>query len=416
MSVVFQRPYQFVPPDRNPLWPWLIQRLRIVDRYLKRKDGVVGYECRNLDRVRQSAQRGDGILWAPNHCRYADPLVLGWPSRELGIHVHAMASWHLFNEGAFDRFAIRKMGGFSIHREGTDRQALESAIDILVDTKRPLVLFPEGTTSRTNDLIIPLLDGVSFIARTAARRRAKSGSGDVMIFPVGIKYLCIDKIDDWAKDQLSRLERSFGWKHPPENSIPKRTIRLSETILALHEIRCFGESSSGDTSQRRAVLIQHLLSHCESVLQIQPSDRDVASGDLHTWQRSVLDRVRQIRSAVASKYFAEHYPSPPCSKLVACVDDADLAQEQLSTPDDYLGKDVVTDTRIVESIQLMQESLFGKSDASLPLKAVVEFGEPIPVPSERAPRGEEDPLMGQLRERLTNLVGKLSHEARKWSD
>ena len=128
-------------------------------------------------RCRESLDRGDGILLAPNHCRYADPLVLGWPARELRTHVYAMASWHLFNKGRFDAFAIRKMGGFSIHREGTDRQSLETAIDILATAERPLILFPEGTTNRTNDVLKPLLDGVSFIARSAARRRAKACGG-----------------------------------------------------------------------------------------------------------------------------------------------------------------------------------------------------------------------------------------------
>ena len=137
MSVVLDRPYEFVPPHRGNWWPSFIQRFRIVDHYLRRKEGVVSHECRNLDVFRDSLKRGDGILLAPNHCRYADPLVLGWPAREVRTHVYAMASWHLFNKGRFDSFAIRKMGGFSINREGTDRQSLETAIDILATAERP---------------------------------------------------------------------------------------------------------------------------------------------------------------------------------------------------------------------------------------------------------------------------------------
>ena len=126
MTVVFDRPYQFIPPHRGNLWPSFIQSFRLVDRHLKHKEGVVDYECRNVERLSQSLDRGDGILLAPNHCRYSDPLVLGWPARQAGTHVYAMASWHLFNEGAFDSFAIQKMGGFSVNREGADRQSLET--------------------------------------------------------------------------------------------------------------------------------------------------------------------------------------------------------------------------------------------------------------------------------------------------
>ena len=110
--------------------------------------------------------------WPPITAATPIRLVMGWPARILGTHVFAMASWHLFNEGWFDAFAIRKMGGFSINREGTDRQSLETAIDILANAERPLILFPEGSTNRLNDYLLPLLEGVTFIARSAARRRA----------------------------------------------------------------------------------------------------------------------------------------------------------------------------------------------------------------------------------------------------
>ena len=72
MTVVFERPYKFVPPHRGILWPSLVQRFRLVDRYLKSKEGVVDYECRHLERLQDSVRQGNGVLLAPNHCRYAD--------------------------------------------------------------------------------------------------------------------------------------------------------------------------------------------------------------------------------------------------------------------------------------------------------------------------------------------------------
>ena len=212
MTVVFERPYKHVPPYRGNLWPSFIQRFRLVDRYLKHKEGVVGYECRHFDRMRASVDRGDGILLAPNHCRYADPLVLGWPAREIGVHLYAMASWHLFNQGRFDAFALRRMGAFSIYREGTDRAALETAIDILAVAERPLILFPEGTTNRTNDVLKPMLDGVTFIARTAARRRQKNVDGKVVVHPIALKYLCMGDVQAWTSKQLDVIEQRLGFQ------------------------------------------------------------------------------------------------------------------------------------------------------------------------------------------------------------
>jgi hypothetical protein len=399
MTVVFDRPYEFVPPHRGELWPSLIQLFRIVDRYLKKSEGVVSYECRNLELIKESLDRGDGILLAPNHCRYSDPLVLGWPARMLGTHVYAMASWHLFNQRWFDGFAIQKMGGFSINREGTDRKSLETSIEILAAAERPLVLFPEGATNRTNDILKPLLDGVAFIARTAARRRAKVSGGQVVMHPIGIKYLCLEDVSPWADRQLARLEQRLGWQQPMDQSVLQRTIRLAEGLLALKEVQYFGETKSGELPTRRDGLIAHLLDSTEQRLQMESKESEVRG------------RVRAIRSDIMSKFFALTADPTEIRRLRNDAAAAELAQELVSYPDCYLQADQATDTRIVETIQRMQETFFGVADASMPLRAVIQCDEAIVVPAERAPRGQSDPVMDQLRDRLTTMITALSQEA-----
>ncbi len=376
----------------------------IVDHYLRKKEGVVSHECRDLDRFQQSLNRGDGILLAPNHCRYADPLVLGWPARVVRSHVFAIASWHLFNKGRFDTFAIRKMGGFSLNREGSDRQSLETAIEILATAERPLILFPEGTTNRTNDVIKPLLDGVSFIARSAARRRAKAGGGQVVMHPVAIKYLCKTDYSDWADAQLSEMEQRFCWSKRPGQTILQRTLRVAEGFLTLKEIEYLGSSQSGPLPERRDRLIAFLLEQTENRLGIRPSEGDHYRG-----------RVRAIRSEVVSKYFALANDDPERQLLKEDVAAADLALELISYPDTYLLPELVTDTRIVETIQRMQEFHYGKADVSIPLHVVIQFGNAISVPAAKSPRNAEDPIMTELRDCLSAMIEALSHEARPLS-
>ena len=84
-----------------------------------------------------------------------------------------MASWHLFKQSWFQTFMIRRLGAFSVLREGNDRKSLETAIDILVDGKRPLIMFPEGAITKHNDIINEMMDGPSFMARQAAKRLKK---------------------------------------------------------------------------------------------------------------------------------------------------------------------------------------------------------------------------------------------------
>ncbi len=100
-KIIIQKPYEFIAPHRGNWWPTFIQRFRLIDRWLRKSHGIVQYECRHTNRLRASLDAGHGILLTPNHCRPCDPVVMGFPAREAGTHVFAMASWHLFNQDWF---------------------------------------------------------------------------------------------------------------------------------------------------------------------------------------------------------------------------------------------------------------------------------------------------------------------------
>lgn len=404
MSVIVERPYKFVPPNRGNLWPSFIQRFRLFDFYLRYKEGVVSYECRHKDRLQESLRAGHGILLAPNHCRYADPLALGWLSREVGNHVFAMASWHLFNKGAFDRFAIPKMGGFSINREGPDRQSLETAIDAMVQAKRPLIVFPEGTTNRTNDHLQPLLDGVLFMARTAAKRRAKDSAGKVVIHPVGIKYLFKGDIQQWADEALVELETRIGWQPRRDLPILPRIGRLAEGLLCLKEVQYLGRVQPGELIGRRDALIEKLLSDVE----LEFLGR--VSGD------HVLNRVRTCRTKLVPILLQSLGEPLVRARLRRKITEIDLAQQLVSYPNDYLNEGQVTDTRILETLERMQEDFLGHSKCPTPLHVVLEVDTAIEVDDQRPPRGETDPLQLRLQAQLAALLERLSAEARPFRE
>src|SRR5581483_44284 len=186
-TIVIAEPYQFVPPYTGtlltyPLRWWLPGKVR-------RGWGVAWPEFRGLERIRASFAAGHGVLIAPNHCRPCDPEVIGLLCIELKQACYMMASWHLFKQGRLQRWLMQIAGAFSVHREGMDREALRTATARLAEAKRPLVLFPEGIVSRSNDRLGTLMDGTAFIARAAAKLKAKADPpGKVVIHPVAMHY------------------------------------------------------------------------------------------------------------------------------------------------------------------------------------------------------------------------------------
>ncbi len=405
-NIIIAKPYKFVSPHRGDWIPGMIQTLRIVDLYLNRAEGIASYEVRGIDNLRESLRQGHGILLAPNHSRYADPVAMGWVARQAGVHVFAMASWHLFHKHWLQSFAMRMCGGFSVYREGVDRQSLDTAIDILVRATRPLVVFPEGAVFRTNDVLQPLLDGVAFLARSAARRRAKLDGGKIVIHPVGIKYVFQGDVIPRLLPIVEKMESRFTWQQNLVRSshtdslsnLVRRVHRLDEGLLSLKEIQFMGKAQPGEISQRRRRLIDFLLESVETKWLGAPQ------GD------SLLQRIKQLRMKMVPHLISSSSDGKLPYEIWTDLEKLYVAQQVGSYPDGYLNE--LTDTRLMETIERIEEDITDRTTVHRPLHAILQVDQAISVDPDKPKKEGPDPVMTVLRTRLEALLLQLKGEAR----
>ena len=151
--------------------------------------------------------------------------------------------------------------------------------------------------------------------------------------------------------------------------------------------------------QRREALIESILQRTENRLAMAAAEGNTR------------ERVRAIRTEIASQFFRQDVDQDSEIHFRQDVIAVDMVQEMISFPESYLDSDEVTDTRIVETIQRIEESILGKADCGVALRAVIQIGEAINVPAEKAPRGEVDPLMLELKTQLEEMLKKLACEA-----
>ena len=139
--IVTDSSYEFIPPHQGHIWPRLLSRF--ATRVIRTRYGIQTVEIREQQKLATLLAAGHSILLAPNHCRMSDAMVLQSLSQSLRQPFFVMASSHLFRGSRLLKWALRRMGAFSIYREGVDRRAVEAAVELLAAGKRPLVLFPE---------------------------------------------------------------------------------------------------------------------------------------------------------------------------------------------------------------------------------------------------------------------------------
>lgn len=398
-DIIIEKPYQFVPPHRGNFLPKAILKLGIVPWYLRKFEGVVSHQLHGIDHLRESMRQGHGVLLAPNHCRYADPLVMAFVASEAQVPMFAMASWHLFQQSRWQRWALSAMGAFSVYREGLDRQSLDTAIDMLTNPKRPLVVFPEGTVFRTNDRLQPLLDGVAFMARTAAKRRAKDGgTGKVVIHPVAIKYVFHGNLEKSVDPTLDALEKRLTWTLLKETTTLQRIHRITLAMLSLKEIEYLGAAQQGNVEERQQRLVDHLL--C-------PLEQEWLG---KTVVDSIIPRIKALRMRIVPELTTGELDERERERRWTQLSRIYLSQQIASYPPDYILSPT-TDTRILETVERLEEDITDRARMHGPLEVVIEIDEPIEVSTDRTPRGEEDPIMKRLRERMQSMLDRLSTQA-----
>lgn len=389
-NVVIDKPYVFVPPHRSPFWPRLLQRF--LPRHLHRTYGIISVECQGKEKVRESLSAGHGVLLTPNHARPCDPGVVHEMAHQAGVLPFMVASWHLFMQNKLQTFVLRRCGAFSIYREGMDRTALNTAVEILEQGQRPLVIFPEGVVTRTNDRINPLLEGTAFIARTAAKKRAKaSPAGKVVVHPIALRYTHDGDVRKTVEPRLTEIEQRLSWRPQKQLSLEDRIAKLGSALLALKEIEYFGQPQDGTIWERAQRLIDGLL---------VPLEKEWLGGehDAH-----VVGRVKKLRTAILPDMVQKELPEEERERRWQQMADIYLAQQISCYPPDYLKSNPTPD-RMLETVERFEEDLTDKCRPHAPMRVTVTVGDAIVVDTARE-RGGEDPLMVEIDRQLKNLLG-----------
>lgn len=398
-NIVVDKPYRFVPPCHGGLWPKL---LRLFLRgYLERSHGVCSVELLGVERLQNSVKAGHGIMLTPNHCRPSDPMVLGHLWEAAGTSFYTMASGHLFMQSRLQTFLLRRAGVFSIYREGMDREALKCAVQILVDARKPLVLFPEGVVSKTNDRLNHLMDGTVFIARNAAKQRAGANpAGKVVIHPVAIRYFFEGDIEKALVPVLENIEHRLSWKPQSGKPLVDRIYKVGDALLTLKEIEYFEKPQTGNLKQRLTALIDQLL---------VPLEQEWLNGKR---ENDVVGRVKNLRTAILPEMISGEITEDERSRRWRQLADLYLAQQLFFYPPEYF-KPEATPEKLLETVERFEEDLTDQVTIHGPIHTVIEVGDAIEVSPVRERGVETDPVMAKIRVELERMLAGLKERRRK---
>ena len=389
-NLIVTQPYRFVPPRPNAFW-WRLIRWWWPGQ-LRKNYGVISWEFTGLEHLRASLDAGSGVLLASNHSRPCDPMMLGMLSGKIGRPFHAMASWHLFMQSRVQRFLLQRVGGFSVWREGLDRESLKCAVRILAEARSPLVIFPEGIVTRNNDRLLDLMDGVSFIARAAAKQRAASAKpGKVVVHPVFVRYFFEGDLAATISPVLRDIESRLSWQPQTHLPLRERILKIGQTFLALKETEYLGAPQAGPVRERLPRLLERVLGPLEAEWNTGRGDPDTMS------------RVKRLRTAIMPDMVRGGLTDTEGARRWRQFADLYLAQQIHCYSAEYLDG-TPTPERLLETVERYEEDLTDKARPHPPLHAVISVGAAIEATAARDRGVENDPLADELRRQLGILL------------
>lgn len=382
----FLEPYKFVPPYKGTRWCHLAKF--IMPRYLRRKMAVHKVHVEGVEHLRSSLTQGAGVLIVSNHCRWPDPFPLAKLGLECGKYFYYVMSYHLFKQRRMVGWWLNRIGGYSINREGADREALRTTAELLAAAERPVVIFPEGTWFRQNDRLGPLQEGVSLIVRQAV----KGTDRPIHVLPAGLKYWMLRDPRPVLLQRLAKLEARLGWKPQEQLDFLPRIDKFTSAFVALKEVEYVGGTQPGTLADRIRGLGDALVMGLE---------KQYLSRTHEGW---LLERVRRLRQVFVKRLLESADRPDEVAALQGHLDTL-LFCENLNNLDPSYLYERPSLERLTEAVERFEETISDTLEEPIaPMGATVLAGPAVDA-RELLDRGK-DSLMPYLSQSIQGLLDR----------
>jgi 1-acyl-sn-glycerol-3-phosphate acyltransferase len=379
------QPYRFFPPSYFAPTAWVIRRCN--KRWLSTKLRITQVEVHGREHLDALAPATRVVL-LPNHPTHCDASIILEVCRQIGVKPRVMAAYDLYTRGLLAGWVMKRLGCFSVDREGSDKPAMEEAAKTILDGRFALTMFPEGNVFLENDRIAPFHDGAAFLSIRAARQLAEKG-GRVVCVPISTKATHLRDCRAEQRGVFKLLCEKVGIPFDSSKS-PLDALRSIGFAALRQELKRRNMSlpNLGDPKDLVEVAAAEVLNALEPKLGLEvkseadPLDRVRAA-------RRIIHEMRTDPDRVADHEAAARY-----------AEDAMLAFRLASYSGDYVAERPSLD-RIGETLEKLYEDthevfLQPYSDR----KAIVRFGEPIDVTTLLESGVKQKQLIHELTDKL----------------
>lgn len=389
-------PYEYVSSKRNAV---IVSVAGFYNRtiQLPKNRRIMGVETLQGERLKTQLRPGDRLLLLPNHPTHADPEIFFEALRQTGLTTQFMVAYEVFQRSRVNAFVIRRVGGFSVDREGADMLSANEAMATLRVGRHALTLFPEGNVYLQNDVAGLFNDGAAFLGLKVALDLPAPAR--VMAVPVTIK---VTHLTDVLPERLARLRAmAADLKTVLPAEIQPLDLLRHVGLAALRQNlkrRGFDLQENGSLPEVIRQTAEEVLGRLETKMGIASRAKDVP-----------IERVRHLRRVI---HQIRIDPARAADHKVAAAwaDEAMVAFKIASYAGNYVESRPTLD-RFAETVEKLDEDIYSRMPSPYaPRHAFVRFGDPIDLSD------EVETAKKKLRRAVENVTQKVEQSVQAGLD
>lgn len=363
--------FDFKPPiDNRLVFPLAYHILPMIMRGVYK---IVKVHVEEEDLARFKKLKGQRAILTPNHPTDRDAVVMFQLSKSIGEKFNFLAARELFNWTLLSWF-LQRIGVYSVRRGVHDRDSFRTTLELLVEGKRKIVIFPEGITYYRNDQVMPFQEGVSLFGFRALEELARKGSlPPVFLVPVAIKYLYIRDMKRMISHALHRLQRKLGISLHLK-TLYQQLRGVGETVLASAE-REYGIRPKGDSdlNDRIQTLKELLVTRIATFLGVSIKKEEPLADRI----RLLINSIEQIvHEEPQGSEYERNLRRHRHEEVKTHSEDLFRALRFIATYDGYV-RETRSAERFLDTIGQLEREVFGKSRRFGPCRVHIRIGEPI---------------------------------------
>lgn len=226
--------HEFLPAKPSAGLIWLVQHLSMLDLAWRNKVHISPEDLRKL----QNLSAVHGLILTPNHADELDPRLCFEVSRKAKQQFVFMCNREAFHEyRGFAGWVLQRIGAFSVERGGHDSAAKQYSIDIVKESKKTLVIFPEGEIFYLNQSIQPFHSGAIEIGMQAIiEKRVTQPNWTTFLIPMSIRYHYVGSIKAELEKRIKRMETHLE-KHYAGATAQSRLTGIMNDAITEKELR-----------------------------------------------------------------------------------------------------------------------------------------------------------------------------------